>query len=166
MKTGNARQQGAYAVLKKCGIFTILEQFDPILVGTIPININIENSDLDIICCFRDPSEFLEIMTNNFFDFQDFKVKQSNINDNIAIVVTFKVDEFELEVFGQNIPTRKQNAYRHMLIEHRLLTERGEIFRQKIIDLKRQGHKTEPAFGILLDLTGDPFSELLNYEVN
>ncbi|MCD6090725.1 MAG: DUF4269 domain-containing protein [Bacteroidales bacterium] len=29
----------------------------------------------------------------------------------------FKTDNFEIEIFGQNIPTEKQNTYRHMLIE-------------------------------------------------
>lgn len=31
-------------------IMEILQEFDPILVGTFPINIDIETSDLDIIC--------------------------------------------------------------------------------------------------------------------
>ena len=52
-----------------------------------------------------------------------------------------------------------------MLIEYRLLRERGEMFRQEIIALKKQGHKTEPAFAIALGLKGDPYRELLNFPV-
>ena len=39
------------------------------------------------------------------------------------------------------------------------------IFRRQIIDLKKQGLKTEPAFAKLLALTGDPYVELLSFEL-
>jgi len=48
-----------------------------------------------------------------------------------------------------------------MLIEHKLLSTKGEKFRQDIIDLKNQGYKTEPAFAKLLGLGGDAYEELL-----
>jgi len=54
----------------------------------------------------------------------------------------------------------------HLIIEHKLLIKNGEDFRQQIIKLKRQGHKTEPAFAIALDLSGDPYMELLKFEAN
>ena len=34
-----------------------------------------------------------------------------------ATLAKFKTDNFEIEIFDQNIPTEKQNTYRHMLIE-------------------------------------------------
>lgn len=76
------------------------------------------------------------------------------------------MDGFEIEIFGQTIPTKQQFAYRHMMVEHNLLNKYGEVFRQQIIELKRQGHKTEPAFAIALNLTGDPYMELLKFETN
>jgi hypothetical protein len=48
-----------------------------------------------------------------------------------------------------------------MIIEHRVLIEKGEKFRQEIIKLKRQGLKTEPAFAKLLGLDGNPYEALL-----
>ena len=45
-----------------------------------------------------------------------------------------------------------------------MLRQFGEPFRQQIIELKEQGHKTEPAFGIVLGLTTDPYIELLKFE--
>ncbi len=50
-----------------------------------------------------------------------------------------------------------------MIIEHEILNRRGESFRQQIIDLKRQGYKTEPAFGIAFGLVENPYEELLIY---
>jgi hypothetical protein len=76
------------------------------------------------------------------------------------------LDGFEIEIFGQSIPTRQQFAYRHLIVEHNLLNRHGEKFRQRIIELKRQGWKTEPAFASALGLTGDPYTELLKFETN
>ncbi|MGL4365226.1 MAG: DUF4269 domain-containing protein [Cetobacterium sp.] len=37
-------------------------------------------------------------------------------------------------------------------------------FQDKIVSLKRAGIKTEPAFAKLLELNGNPYEELLNFE--
>jgi hypothetical protein len=49
-----------------------------------------------------------------------------------------------------------------MIAEYKILQEEGEEFKQKIIELKKQGIKTEPAFGILLGLE-NPYEDLLKY---
>lgn len=54
-------------------------------------------------------------------------------------------------------------AFRHMVVEHQILCTREEGFRQKILNLKRQGYKTEPAFAKVLGLRGDPYEAILNY---
>ena len=50
------------------------------------------------------------------------------------------------------------------MIEQNLLSKYGEEFRQRIIELKRQGYKTEPAFGQALGLKRDPYTEMLKFE--
>lgn len=163
LRQGNSKQQQAYAVLTDYQILSKISLFDPILVGTIPINIDIEGSDLDIICCFTDPQEFAQVITDLFKNELHFSI--SNYSP-AAIVASFTIEDFKIEIFGQAIPTRQQFAYRHMIIEHQLLQQHGASFRQQIIALKQQGHKTEPAFALALGLTGDPYQELLKYEMN
>jgi hypothetical protein len=164
LQSGNNRQQQAYFTLTNNQILSKLKRFDPILVGTIPINIDIENSDLDIICCFADKQDFIETITDNFRNEKKFTIGEQKNTDSSAIVANFVVGNFEIELFGQSIPTKQQFAYRHLIIEYNLLNKYGEKFRQQIIELKRQGHKTEPAFGLALGLTGDPYTELLKFE--
>jgi hypothetical protein len=164
LKAGRAIQRRAYDVLTRHSILNKLSPFDPVLVGTIPINIDIENSDLDIICHYKDKEHFAAALTNSFGNEKGFVLWERSAQSTTAIVARFEIDGFTIEIFGQGIPTRQQMAYRHMLIEHRLLMERGEDFRQQVIVLKRRGIKTEPAFGILLGLTNDPYTELLDYE--
>lgn len=164
LKTGNDRQKQAYSILTHHKVMDKLDRFTPILVGTIPINIAIDTSDLDIICCWADKQAFYAAVLDAFNGQTGFRIRDYSLHGTDCVVANFLIDGVEIEIFGQNCPTRQQMAYRHMLIEHTLLTERGEFFRQQIIDLKRQGYKTEPAFGKLLGFQTDPYEELLTYE--
>lgn len=166
LQYGNNRQRQAYSILTNNKILSNLKRFDPVLVGTIPINIDIENSDLDIICCFADKQEFQKSIIDNFSNERSFTIREQPNLNALAIVANFFLDDFEIEIFGQSIPTKQQFAYRHLIVEHNLLNKHGEKFRQQIIELKRQGHKTEPAFALALGLTGDPYTELLKFETN
>lgn len=161
LKAGNDRQRKAYEVLTKYKIFEKLEFYSPILAGTIPIEIDIEGSDLDIICEIKDQVEFKSFLNKTFSEF-DLNIEAIVINETESVVCYFKLEEFPIEIFGQNKPTTQQNAYLHMIAEYKILQEKGDNFRQKIIDLKKQGLKTEPAFGVLLNLE-NPYVDLLKF---
>jgi hypothetical protein len=165
LKNGTPKQIQAFEVLTRNKVLTNLAEFDPILVGTIPINIDIENSDLDIICYWKNKTEFIDKLNSVFGDKSEFKIRERLINNQESVIANFKIDDFEIEIFGQNIPTKNQNGYRHMIIEHEILQSKGENFRLEVIKLKQNGHKTEPAFGILLGFKNDPYRELLDYKV-
>jgi len=165
LKNGNQKQQQAFEILTQNKVLSKLAEFDPILVGTIPINIDIENSDLDIICHWKNKTDFREKLNSVFGKENEFSIREAIINDKESIIANFKINDFEIEVFGQNIPTKDQNGYKHMLIEYEILQSKGENFRLEIIKLKQNGYKTEPAFAFLLGLKGDPYVELLNYKM-
>jgi len=159
LKSGNEKQIKAYRVLTENDIIEKLAKYNPILVGTIPINIDIKNSDLDIICYVQDMKNFRNDLAHHFNQEKDFVISENAKLHSLK--ANFFIDEFEIEIFGQSIPTENQNAYRHMLIEYQILLKKGEGFRQQIIELKNQGYKTEPAFAKLLGLDGNPYEELL-----
>ena len=166
LKDGNERQQRAYEVLTKYQVFPKLKPYSPVLAGTIPIGIDIESSDLDIICevDLQFEEDFLDDIMFSRLIPADVEVKVENIlvNGEKSIVLNFMLEEFPIEIFGQNKPSLAQNAYRHMMAEYRILRDKGEEFKQKIIELKKQGIKTEPAFGMLLDLE-NPYKDLLKF---
>jgi hypothetical protein len=164
LRNGNERQQQALRVLEEHKLFSILSPYDPLLAGTIPIGVDIDSSDLDILCHWENREMFLEDMIEYFSTQQNFRLRAVNIRGRDSIVVNFGLEEFEIEIFGQNRPSREQEGFRHMVIEHKLLLEHGEELRKEVIRLKNEGMKTEPAFAKALKLDGDPYEALLRFE--
>ncbi|KQR93479.1 hypothetical protein ASG01_09870 [Chryseobacterium sp. Leaf180] len=162
LKTGNARQKKAFVVLKQSQLFDHLKEFTPVLAGTIPIEVDTEESDLDVICEVKNFEKFrlqlLKLFPHN-------EIEEVMVNGERTIILNTVLADFKVEIFGQNIPVIQQNAYRHLLAEATVLKEKGDDFRNKVIELKKQGIKTETAFGILLNLK-NPYQELLNYTKN
>ncbi len=160
LKKGNERQRKCYDLLESIRIFEVLRAYAPVLTGTIPIEIDLPESDLDIICETHDFTEFREIVRWYYSNYDRFT---DRLSDDRYVAVLF-VDGQEIEIFAEAQPTEQQFAYRHMIIEHRMLQLFGEPFRREVIRLKREGYKTEPAFAVLLGLSGNPYQALLETE--
>ncbi len=167
LSSGNTIQKEAYKILTDNNIMQYLYDFNPILVGTIPLEINIDGSDLDIICYWQDKQLFIDVINQCFSEYKDYTLHEVEINGYPTVIANFFIENFEIEIFGQNIPVAQQYGYRHMIIEYNILLQKGDEFKSRVIELKKQGYKTEPAFALLLDIKGnDPYTGLLNYEVH
>lgn len=164
LKTGTPTQQSIYKTLTESCVLSILKEYTPTLTGTFPIGINVENSDLDIICYMQDKDKFIKTLNQHFGSMKDYRLTSFVRNNKDIVLANFFFGNVEFEIFGQNTPVKEQNAYRHLVNEYRILNEQGEDFRQRIIQLKRQGIKTEPAFAQELGLDGDPYLAMLNIE--
>ena len=161
LKHGNKIQKLAFKVLKKLQLIDILSKYNPILVGTIPIDINISNSDLDIICEVYEYDIFEKIIKNYYGKYDAFSINRQIVEGFEASISGFRSNKFCIEIFGQPKPVFKQNGYRHMIIEKKLLDLSGKEIKDEIRKLKREGMKTEPAFAKYFGLKGDPFKEML-----
>lgn len=157
-------QRNAYHAIKSLGILEALKTYDPILVGTVPIDVNVAGSDLDIVCCVSDRAEFEACVRKEYSDFEGFTLRSVDGIRGEALVVNFYHGDFEFELYAQNVPSEDQNAYRHMDIESKILHFTGDGFRKMIIEAKTSGIKTEPAFSKLLHLEGDPYEALFLFE--
>jgi hypothetical protein len=165
LKNGNERQQKAYAALMDNRIMEILAPFDPILVGTIPIGIDVAGSDLDIICQWKKVPVFLQHIRKSFSERSNFQMVVEKWGRSYVVIANFTEGGIPIEIFAQSRPAHLQNGYRHMVIEHQILEKMGSLFRERIIELKQQGVKTEPAFAQVLGLRGDPYKALLKVDL-
>jgi len=159
---GTEKQRQAAIIMDDLELFAHLAPYDPILVGTIPIGIDIPGSDLDIACHVTDFAAFEETIHQNFGHLPDLSVVSRSVKGMERIVVRFRHKGWMVEIFGQPVPTKQQNGYRHMVVEYRLLQLIGEAGRERIIERKQAGIKTEPAFAELLGIPGDPYEALLD----
>lgn len=159
---GNPKQKMAYDVIKKLKVMEILKKHGPILAGTIPIDIDIDSSDLDIICEVHHPEEFIHRLNIEFGDLLNFSLETLWIDGKITVLCSFVADGLTLEIFGQPKKSMDQNAYRHMVVENRILEILGNTAKEEIRGLKREGYKTEPAFGVYLNIVENPYEFLLS----
>lgn len=164
LAVGNEKQVQVHEVLIKNDIMGILSWYNPILVGTIPIDIDIESSDLDIICEAYDFDRFKQLLDTSFLQLDDYTCSVRIVDGISRITANFICDGWPIEIFGQPIPVVKQNGYRHMLIESKILEILGLEAKNRIVKYKKQGLKTEPAFAKLLKLEGNPYQAILELE--
>lgn len=152
--------------LKEMKIFQALEKYEPVFAGTIPIDIHTPESDVDIICYAQNLEAFYNDLKDHFQTYNNFKIYQREVKSKQSVVCSFNTKWFLIEIFGQNTPSKLQDAYRHMLIEERIinLSPDPQRFREQIRDMKLSGIKTEPAFAQYFNLKGCPYASLLELE--
>ncbi|MED2006847.1 DUF4269 domain-containing protein [Brevibacillus borstelensis] len=165
LKKGTPRQREAWAVLDSLGIFDGLKEYQPVLCGTIPLDIDVEDSDLDLICTTADLDRFGHVLKEKYGHLDHFTQDRGEIRNIPTATASFWYRGFQLECFAQPIPVTEQNAYRHMMIEARLLQLSGQEAAKEIRALKERGLKTEPAFALYYGIVGDdPYQALLELE--
>jgi Domain of unknown function (DUF4269) len=168
LAAGNPRQRRAHRALVELGILRDLAAFDPVLVGTIPLAIDVATSDLDIVCRVPDPAPFEDALRRLYGSRPQFRLRKLRRatapagKRGPATVARFRHRRQLIEVFGQDLAVEEQAGFRHMVVEARLLALGGETLHRRVRKLKRTGAKTEPAFAELLGLRGDPYRALLD----
>lgn len=163
LASGTPRQRSAYVALQALGILESLSEYDPVLVSTVAIDIDIPSSDLDIICQVDDLRVFERRLKEMFGNLRGFQVRRS-LCDPEAIVSSFFYSGWEIEVFGQAVPVERQNAFRHLQQTSRVIAQGGDLWKRAIRSHKERGMKTEPAVAFALRLTGDPYLAVLSLE--
>lgn len=148
------------AALRSSAVLERLAAFDPHVAGTLPLGVEVEDSDVDVLCCALHPAQFAKVLWENFSECDGFAVHQWAGGER-AVVARFDWQGWPFEVFGSTQPVREQRGWRHFEVERRLLALGGERLRAAVLAERRAGLKTEPAFARVLGLTGDPYEALL-----
>ena len=161
LRKGSAAQRRAYAILHEGGLFDLLQPYEPLLAGTVPLGIDVAGSDLDVVCRISSVEGFAVFAEHTFGRRTGFEIHRRSAD---TVVVRFEVDGIPIEIFASQTSSADSAAWRHMLVEKRVLSLLGDDFRRRVIEMKRAGVKTEPAFCRLLGLDGDPFAAILALE--
>lgn len=163
LAAGSADQRRALALLLRHDVLGRLAPLECGLAGTFPLDIQIEGSDLDILIACPDPAALAPLLDAAFSRQQGYRRHLADFADGPALVTGFALDGVPVELFAQALPLTRQMAWRHLLVEARLLAA-FPAARNAIRTLKRRGLKTEPAFARLFGLEGDAYLALLRLE--
>lgn len=158
------RNTKVWKAVRESKVLDLLKIFQPLIAGSFPLGLEVKDSDIDVLVEYKDRKEFIEACEKNFSHLPGFEIREIEKQKIPAIVSRFNFEDFNFEIFAQNIPAVSQIAYRHFLVEERILKHGGATLVQKIQDLRRQGFKTEPAFGAALSLSEDCYDELLRLQ--
>ena len=158
LENGTMKQKEVYQFLRDLGVMNTLAEYSPVLCGTIPLGIDVENSDLDIILEVKDFDVFSQYVKALYGQLEGFTLQQTET----YITINFEHKGYHLELYGENKPVKQQNAYVHMVIEHYLM-KKNPTLKEQVIELKKQGMKTEAAFCEILGIKGDPYIGLIDY---
>ncbi|WP_237220099.1 aminopeptidase [Salicibibacter kimchii] len=91
MKTGTNKQQDTYVAIKELGILNELSAYNPVLCGTLPIGIDIMDSDLDIIMEVQELKYYEELLHSLYKDKENFTIKRTNIRGEEVVKVNVLV---------------------------------------------------------------------------
>jgi len=149
-----------FSALNSSEILKTLKSFNPLVAGTFPLNVNVADSDVDILIS-GNLNQAKKIMQGKFGDLSDFKCDELMVQGEPTLLSSFSYHGIDFEIFGQRTPSIRQRGYLHFLVEERLLKIGGVPFAEKIKEARLSGIKTEPAFAKVLGLRGDPYDELL-----
>ncbi|MDR6953423.1 hypothetical protein J2X65_002784 [Ancylobacter sp. 3268] len=151
---------GFRAALERTGLLGRIAGFDPHVVGTPPLGLDLAGSDIDIVCHAPDPNAVARLMWDHFGDRQHFLLRRWRAGDR-PVIACFTAAGWPFEVFAAPRPVAEQAGWRHFRAEQRLLARGGEALRGAAVARRRAGLKTEPAFAAALGLAGDPYAALL-----
>lgn len=142
-------------------VFHLLREYSPTLAGTVPLDLDLPGSDLDILCYTKNLDKFEEEVVQQFGKQAQFTISQKSIRGRLSVVARFDTESWPIEIFAQNTRVEEQPGWLHLKAEHRYLQQYGEQLHNQVLNLKRLGDKTEPAFCQALGIEGDPYEQLI-----
>ncbi len=165
LKMGSDRQQAAFLAVLELDLFSVLADYDPLLTGTLPLGLDLPDSDLDVICSVQDFAEFHAVMQAMYGWYDEFACESMQIDGMATAVCSFRYNRFRIKISGQPQATREQAAYRRMAATARLLRMAGETALDDVRRLKAAGMATAQAVGAYFQLEGraeETLAELAN----
>jgi len=141
-------------------VIELLEGYSPKVVSTIFVGFDTQESDIDIVCEYREQPVFASVFESAFSGRESYAL---TLRDEY-IVGRFESSGFLFEIYASRTPVMRQNAFRHYEVMRRLAEVGDAEICAKVRHLKEKGFKTEPAICQVLGLVGDPYEAVLKLE--
>lgn len=137
-----------------------LQKYSPLVSGSVPLDIQTSQSDLDLIFSAQNFDEFVTDINQISTQVEVYKKDLRGIP---SVIARFQTPYAKYECVAQNKSVFEIIAHQHFLVESRLLNIAGEKARHGIQKLKNSGVPTEPAFVEYFKIKGEPYQTLLEW---
>ncbi|MCG8414907.1 MAG: DUF4269 domain-containing protein, partial [Pseudomonadales bacterium] len=94
------RKDEALLALEHSAILVNLSQYSPTVVSTLWVGMDIEGSDIDVICCYQKKKQFIEDLESSCQQFKKFQI--TDMDDRV--IASFNQDGFCIEIFATDQP--------------------------------------------------------------
>lgn len=132
--------------LAESHIFQTLSPFTPLLAGEIPLGIDAKNARATILLEAQDFDLFVKNCMQHFGPYQNFSINQSEQKKNERVTINFSYKDLPVTLRCEKISVFKQLPNQHLLIGGRLLKLLGRHFKNKILNLIKNGDDLEEVF--------------------
>lgn len=165
IRDGSPRQMRAYSVVfDELMVFLHMKPYKPVWVGSYPLGIDAETSDINILLEPEQLRVFLVDVRKHYGHHDDFKLVWKAINKTPTIVARFQVKGFWVDMFAQCRPLNEQDAFVQMLMTARLLAIGGDEACEGIRQNKTNGQNTPDAIMAYFNIeTDNAQQKLLDY---
>lgn len=157
-------QREVFSALKQLNILKELKTYGPAVVGTFPLGLAMEFSDVDILISSGSLDTIRSKLHQLYGTEKEFKIEDDEVMSQRAITCSFIFEKILFEVFVQETVAYAQSAFLHFNVEERLLKLGGAEFVSRVKEHRRAGLKTEPAFMKALGLDFEPYSHMLRLQ--
>jgi hypothetical protein len=157
-------QSKIHQAIHQSKVLELLKTYRPLVAGTFPLDLQTEDSDLDILLTCQNLTELPNLFKTHFGQMEQFECQQMMVDGQPTVVASFRFQGIPFELFAQNQESVRQRGYLHFQIEERLMKLGGLGLKTKLQEARIKGLKTEPAFAQVLGLPGDPYAALLRLQ--
>ena len=131
------------------------------VIGTIPLDLAVDGSDLDIAFHTTDLNAAAVAFRSRWRHHPGFSLRHGQTQGAPSLTVRLSFQGLPVAVLASPLPLHTQHGARHFRIEADLLGLLGPTFHSRVRQLRDGGQETASAFACALSLHGDPHEAIL-----
>lgn len=159
---GSELQQRAHAALGALSLFERLKVHSPVLVGSLPLDVEPSAAArIEVACSSQNLEAFAGELASELGAQSGFVVEHLLVDASPTVRARFSAHDFDFEISAQPKSVFTQTSVVCVLVSARLLTFAPPEARDEIRSRRASGSTVNEAFAQCFELTGDPTEELL-----
>lgn len=144
------KKASIYSVLNSEILSSLLKNYNTLVVGTYPLDLENTKSDLDILA--QGSFEEVTRLIQNYVGKESVTIKTNTLN--------FKINETPVQIYVCNQSPTFQQSFQHFQVEEKILKYARSLDLVALKQQRQSNTKNEKAFATALQIVGDEYDVL------